>query len=182
MGRPVRDRTDLTHLPFISIDPVGSRDLDQAFYAERQGDGYLVRYAIADVAAFVSAGDPIDRETRQRGVTLYAPDQRTPLHPADLSEGRASLLEGAVRPAIVWELRLDSLGVVSDTRAVRCLVRNQAMLSYAQGQQRLDEGSAGTVLELVREIGRLRQALELQRDAVSLNLPSQELQKIQRHV
>lgn len=174
---PFLERVDLSTLPFISIDPEGSRDLDQAFYAERQVDGYLVRYAIADVAAFVQAGDVVDHETRQRGVTLYAPDHRTPLHPPEMSEGRASLLEGAVRPAIVWNLRLDAQGNITETIAVRCLVRNTEMLSYAEGQRRLDEGVAGPVLDLVREIGRLRQVLEQERDAVSLNLPSQELEK-----
>src|SRR5215210_55424 len=53
------DRFDGRDIPFVSIDPSGSRDLDQAYFAERAKDGYRVRYAIADVAAFVSSGDPV---------------------------------------------------------------------------------------------------------------------------
>ena len=34
------DRRDI---PFITIDPLGARDLDQAMHLEREGDGYLVR-------------------------------------------------------------------------------------------------------------------------------------------
>lgn len=174
---PYAERLDLVHLPFISIDPHGSRDLDQAFYAERSSDGYLVRYAIADVAAFVAAGSEIDKETRVRGLTLYAPDRRTPLHPAPMSEDRASLLEGAVRPSIVWTMTLAQDGTVIEARAERSLIRNTEMLSYAQAQERLDNGAANNVLGLVREIGLLRQELERVRNAVSLNLPSQELSK-----
>src|SRR4051794_17100257 len=77
---------DKTHLDLVTIDPEGSRDLDQALGIVRSAGGYTISYAIADVAAFVTAGDPIDVEARRRGVTLYAPDRRTPLHPPALSE------------------------------------------------------------------------------------------------
>ena len=56
---PELDRTDV---PLVTIDPVGSMDLDQALHVERNGGGFRVYYAIADVAAFVTAGDAIDVE------------------------------------------------------------------------------------------------------------------------
>src|SRR5919206_2192033 len=92
-----RARVDI---PFVTIDPPGSRDLDQALHIERRGDGHRVRYAIADVGAFVADGRPLDAETRRRAVTVYAPDRNTPLHPPVLSEGAASLLPGQWRPAL----------------------------------------------------------------------------------
>jgi hypothetical protein len=72
---------DLTDLPFLTIDPPGSMDLDQAMHLERTDDGFRVRYAIADVATFVRPGGAMDVETHRRGETLYLPDARTPLHP-----------------------------------------------------------------------------------------------------
>ncbi len=56
-------------------------DLDQAMYLERDGDGYVVHYAIADVAAFVDPGGAIDTEAHRRGETLYGADSKIPLHP-----------------------------------------------------------------------------------------------------
>ena len=47
---PARDETGL---PFLTIDPPGSMDLDQALHIERAGEGYRVRYAIADESVFV---------------------------------------------------------------------------------------------------------------------------------
>lgn len=76
---------DETAVPFLTIDPPGSMDLDQALHIERDGEGYRVRYAIADVPAFVLPGGAVDQEARRRGQTVYAPDGRTPLHPAELS-------------------------------------------------------------------------------------------------
>src|SRR4051794_39683233 len=54
------ERRDERARPFVTIDPPGSRDLDQAMALERRGDGYRVRYAIADVAAFVAPGSNLD--------------------------------------------------------------------------------------------------------------------------
>ena len=33
---------DATSIPLVTIDPAGSRDLDQAVHLARDGDGYLV--------------------------------------------------------------------------------------------------------------------------------------------
>lgn len=49
---------DLREIPFATLDPEGSRDLDQAFHLERAGTGYTVRYAIADVPGFVVPVEP----------------------------------------------------------------------------------------------------------------------------
>src|SRR5215218_7461111 len=105
---PDLDRTDLE---LITIDPPGSRDLDQALHIARGKSGeFVVSYAIADVAAFVEPGGKLDREAHRRGTTLYAPDRRTPLHPPVLSEGAASLLPNEVRPALLWTITLDHRG------------------------------------------------------------------------
>lgn len=76
---------DSTAIPFITIDPAGATDLDQALHLERREDGYLLWYAIADVPAFVAPNGPIDSEARRRGQTMYAPDGRIPLHPTVIS-------------------------------------------------------------------------------------------------
>src|SRR5215210_222897 len=55
-------------LPFVTIDPPGSMDLDQALHIERRGDGHRVSYAIADVSSFVSPGGALDADTHARGV------------------------------------------------------------------------------------------------------------------
>ena len=98
---PELDRTDI---PFVTIDPASSLDLDQALHLERNGDGYTVHYAIADVSAFVTAGDPVDVEANLRGETLYGADSKIPLHPRSISEDAGSLLADQVRPALLWTM------------------------------------------------------------------------------
>ena len=166
---------DRTEIPFITIDPEGSMDLDQALHIERAGDGYVVHYAIADVAAFVSAGDPIDVEANKRGETLYGASNKVPLHPKVISEDAGSLLEGQVRPALLWTIQVDETGEGTDVHVERALVKSTAKLSYVGAQQMIDDGSASEVLLLLKEIGELRIKRDAVRGGVSLPLPEQEI-------
>src|SRR6476619_1130073 len=127
-GRSPQSRVDV---PFITIDPPGSRDLDQALHIERTGEGHRVRYAIADVGAFVAPGSALDADTHARGVTVYAPDHNTPLHPTVLSEGAASLLPDQWRPAVLWTLDLDAQGELTTMHVARAQVRSAAQHTYA---------------------------------------------------
>jgi exoribonuclease R len=165
---------DLRDIPFATLDPAGSRDLDQAFHLERSDDGYTVRYAIADVPGFVVPGGAVDAEARRRGQTLYAADGSIPLHPRVLSEDRASLLADVDRPALVWTFSLDAVGTVVEFRLERALIRSRAQLDYASAQQALDRGEGG-LLALLPEIGALRIEQEAARGGASLNLPDEEV-------
>src|SRR4051794_22874937 len=122
---PGLDRTDI---PFVTIDPASSMDLDQAVHLQRDSDGYVVHYAIADVAAFVSPGEPVDEEANRRGGPLYAADSKVPLPPRVLSEGAASLLPDHDRPALLWTIKVDSEGEGTDVDVVRAVVRSRAKL------------------------------------------------------
>ena len=170
-----RDRTDRTDLPFVTIDPTESRDLDQAVHIERRGAGYRVHYAIADVAAFVEPGSALDLEAHRRGVTLYAPDRRTPMHPEILCEGAASLLPGVDRPALLWTMDLDAYGEGIGVEVTRAVVRSRAKLDYAGVQRSLDDGTAAEILRVLREVGLLREERERDRDGVNLPTPEQEV-------
>jgi exoribonuclease R len=168
---------DDTAIPFVTIDPPASRDLDQALHVERRGSGYRVRYAIADVAAFVAPGGRLDEEARRRGETLYAPDGNALLYPAELSEGAASLLPGELRPALVWTMDVDETGEGTTVQVRRARVRSRRKLDYGGVQRALDDGSADEALVLLREVGILRQQREVRRGGVSLQLPEQEVAK-----
>ena len=170
---PELDRTDL---PFVTIDPATSMDLDQALHLERDGDGYVVHYAIADVAAFVSPDDPVDQEAHRRGETLYGADSKVPLHPTVLSEDAASLLPDQVRPALLWTVRLDETGEGTDVHVERARVRSRAKLDYAGVQRAVDDGTADDMLMLLKEIGELRLQREAARGGISLPLPEQEVE------
>ncbi|MFF3657272.1 RNB domain-containing ribonuclease [Streptomyces olivochromogenes] len=171
---PAHDATDI---PFLTIDPPTSTDLDQAMHLSRRenGRGYRVRYAIADVAAFVAPGGALDTEAHRRVTTLYFPDEKVPLHPTRLSEGTASLLPDQTCPAVLWTIDLDADGRTESVDVRRALVRSRAKLDYAHVQKSIDDGTAEEPLALLKEIGTLRERLEVERGGISLNVPEQEI-------
>lgn len=174
-GPRTAERADRRDLDLVTIDPAGSRDLDQAVHVVRRRRGWRVHYAIADVAAFVTPGDPVDLAARSRGLTRYLPDGRIPLHPTVLSEGAASLLAGEDRPAVLWTLDVDADGRLERTEVERAWVRSRRAYAYEEAGRELADGTAPDGLVALRGVGRARLADERDRGAVSLALPSQEV-------
>ncbi|MEO7070601.1 MAG: RNB domain-containing ribonuclease [Nostocoides sp.] len=168
---------DETAIPFFTIDPAGSMDLDQAMHLSRDSDGYRVRYAITYLPAFIAPGGAIDTEARTRGETIYCPDERTPLHPPVLSEGAASLLPDQVRAAYVWDIALDAQGAVTTSTIYLARVKSVNRYDYNQVQESIDNGTAEERVALLKEIGVRRTAQEAARGGASLPMPEQEVDR-----
>jgi exoribonuclease R len=163
-------RIDATDVPLVTLDPAGSRDLDQAFALEAVGHGFRLHYAIADVAAFVAPDGPLAVEARRRGETIYLPDGRSPLYPTSLSEGAASLLPDGDRPAVLWRLDVDADAEPTSVEVRRAVVHSQAQLNYSSLGQ-----SGGDIAGLLRRFGELRARSERERGGISLNVPEQDV-------
>ena len=129
--QPLSDHVDRTAVPFVTLDPTSSTDLDQALAIEQAGSDLILRYAIADVGWFVAGGGPIDAEAWKRGATVYMPDAKISLYPTVLCEGAASLLPDGPRPAIVFTVRVAPDGGVILDGVERAVVRSRAKLGYA---------------------------------------------------
>lgn len=172
---PDGPRVDATDVPLVTIDPPGSKDLDQAVGITRTPRGFTVHYAIADLGAVVDPGGPLDTEVRRRGQTLYLPDGAVPLHPPVLSEDAASLLPDGPRAAVLWRIELDREGAVRSADVRRALVRSVARLDYAGVQAAIDAGRAHPAIAALAELGPLRRARAVARGAIELELPEQEV-------
>lgn len=168
-------RIDRRDLALVTIDPPGSMDLDQALHIEKTPTGYRVSYAIADVAAFVSPDSRVGKESLKRGQTIYLPDTPARLHPAHISEGKASLLPGVDRPCVLWTIELGQQAEVVDYRCERALIRSRARFDYEGVQRDVDSGRAHPSIALLPTVGQLRARSALRRDAINLRAPSQTL-------
>ncbi|MDY3126762.1 MAG: RNB domain-containing ribonuclease [Corynebacterium sp.] len=172
-------RRDAREIPFVTIDPPGSMDLDQAVCIEARTEeaGFAVYYAIADVAAFVEPGGAVEAESIARGQTIYFPDEPARLHPQILSEDRASLLPDVDRPAVLWTIFLDSTGEVEHFSVERVLIRSRQRFTYEQTHADLCHGRLHSSIALLPVVGRLRQASSLRRKAINLRLPAQRVEE-----
>jgi exoribonuclease R len=173
---------DLTEVPFVTIDPPGSRDLDQALCIQpAEGGGFRLWYAIADVGFFVDRGGAVEAEAWLRALTFYAPDLRAPVYPPSLSQGAASLLAEQVTPAIVFAFELDAGAEIRTLTVQRGRVRSRAQLTYEQALSHVERGTfsepwAASLLELKR-FGEKRRKRETERGGVSLPILDQHVQR-----
>jgi len=169
------DREDHTDVPFVTIDPEGSTDLDQAVLIESVGGGWRVRYAIADVAAHVVPGGPLDVEAWARVETVYCPDIRVGLHPPMMSEGYASLLPGQRTKAVVWDLSVGASGELEEIDVRRAWVRSVHKFSYQELAHRPPSGASALLADLT-SFGSARRFALANAGAVTLPKPSQEIE------
>lgn len=170
-------RASRLDIDLLTIDPEGSRDLDQAFRGVEHSAGYRIHYAIADVGFFVDPGGALEAEAGTRGRTLYSPDAKVPLYPPILSEGAGSLLPNEIRPAILWTFELDRNGVTLSAHVERAIVRSNRQMTYEQAQDELDSGTAASSVQVLRAVGIMRQRLETERGGVDLGISQQEVQR-----
>ncbi|MEA3522040.1 MAG: RNB domain-containing ribonuclease, partial [Campylobacterota bacterium] len=101
-----RDRKDLRHLPFCTIDPVTAKDYDDAIYFDVEKS--ILYVAIADVSEYVTPFGPIDVEAIYRGFSIYLPHRSIPMLPRQLSETLCSLQPHVDRLAYIFEMHIDS--------------------------------------------------------------------------
>jgi len=125
-------RRDLTELPTFTVDPATARDFDDAVSARREGDGFRLWVHIADVAAHVPPGSPLDREARRRGNSTYVPGTVEPMLPHALSEEACSLAPGVERLAVTAEIELSGDGRPGRAGFYRSRIRSDARLDYDQ--------------------------------------------------
>ena len=162
---------DRTAIPFVTLDPASSTDLDQAFSIEASGSDLLLHYAIADVAWFVEDGDAIDLEAWNRGETLYLPDGKAGLYPPVLAEAAASLLPDGPRPAVIFTIRVAGDGAVKLDGAERAIIQSRAKLAY-------DSVQATDVPAGFAELARRIAANEERRGASRVDPPEQEVEEL----
>jgi len=106
---PEEERVDLTHLPAFAVDDEGSQDPDDALYAERVEEGFRLFVHVADVAALVGPGSPLDGEALRRGANLYLPEGTVPMLPLAVTEALGLGLK-EVSPALTFELLVSPEG------------------------------------------------------------------------
>ncbi|MGB3808859.1 MAG: ribonuclease R [Parvibaculum sp.] len=156
-AKDISGRTDLRDIPLVTIDPTDARDHDDAVWAALDTDpanegGYVVIVAIADVAAYVRPGSPMDREARKRGNSTYFPDRVVPMLPERISNDLCSLREKEERPCLAVRMIFDRNGNKRSHEFLRGLMRSAARLTYRQMQEAIDgapDDKTGPLLETV---------------------------------
>lgn len=180
-------REDWRAIPLVTIDPADAKDHDDAVYAQKDEDpnnpgGYIVYVAIADVAAYVTTGSPMDKEALRRGNSVYFPDRVVPMLPEHISNNLCSLREGEDRPALAVRMIFTAQGRKKSHSFHRVMMRSAAHLAYSQAQAAID-GAADdvtapileTVLKPLWEAYFVMKRGRDQREPLELDLPEKKI-------
>jgi ribonuclease R len=127
-----KGREDLTSLPLVTIDSETARDFDDAVFCERQGKGFRLVVAIADVSHYVTAGGALDGDAYSRGNSVYFPRRVIPMLPEKLSNGLCSLNPQVERLCMVCDMAINATGTISRYRFYPAVMFSHARLTYTE--------------------------------------------------
>jgi ribonuclease R len=130
--RDLVGRLDLRGLPLVTIDGEDAQDFDDAVYCERNGSGWRLYVAIADVGHYVKPGTALDCEARNRGNSVYFPDRVIPMLPEALSNGLCSLNPEVDRLCLCCILDIGPRGRIGSHRFHEAVMRSAARLTYSE--------------------------------------------------
>ena len=125
-----KGREDLRELPLVTIDGETARDFDDAVFCEKQGRGWRLVVAIADVSHYVKPGMALDKEALERGNSVYFPRRVIPMLPEKLSNGICSLNPDVERLAMVCDMSISAAGKIGKYRFYPAVFRSHARLTY----------------------------------------------------
>jgi ribonuclease R len=154
-------RTDLRHVPLVTIDGADAKDFDDAVAARSDRNGWTLWVAIADVSHYVAPGSALDRCGAERGNSVYFPGRVIPMLPEVLSNGICSLRPDVDRYSLVCEIELGHDGSVRDYRFFAAIIRSRVRFTYELAQAVLDgdkrererlDGEALVSLDTLRDV------------------------------
>lgn len=130
--RDIKERVDLRSKPFVTIDGESARDFDDAVWAEKLANGFRLIVAIADVSHYVSHGDPVDLNARERGTSVYLPRKVVPMLPEELSNGICSLIPEEERLCLSCDMEIADNGKIKKYAFYTGVIRSHARLTYEE--------------------------------------------------
>jgi exosome complex exonuclease DIS3/RRP44 len=173
------DRMDLRHLPILSIDPPGCKDIDDALHCiELDNGNWQVGVHIADVTHYVKPGSAIDLEASDRSTSTYLVNKRLDMLPGLLTTDLCSLKGNVDRYAfsVLWEVT--PAADIVNVEFKKSVIHSIAALTYQQAQLLIDQPDDTNDIQggAVKRLARLARMFRKRRiDAGALTLASPEV-------
>lgn len=155
-----RNREDLTHLSFVTIDGEDAKDFDDAVYCESHANGWRLWVAIADVSHYVKPNTPLDKEAKLRGNSTYFPEAVIPMLPEALSNDLCSLRPLEDRLTVVCQMSINLEGKVTRSVFKRAVINSKARLTYTKVAA-IYAGDNALIKEYARQLPSLKALLEV---------------------
>lgn len=124
----------------FSIDDPDTQEVDDALSVSKEENLFRIDIDIADVAAVVDIGDPIDKEALCRSTSVYLPTQTYYMLPSLVSCNYGSLLQGQPRQGFRTSVWLDQDATIVKFELRRTQIKIQRRLNYEEVDHLLQNG------------------------------------------
>ncbi|NEQ40258.1 MAG: VacB/RNase II family 3'-5' exoribonuclease [Okeania sp. SIO3I5] len=180
-----KNRLDLRELLTVSFGELNKKDINHALSIETTTSGYWrVGVHIADVAYFIKADSPLDKEARKRSISIYLRDDIVPILPYGLSTDYFSLLPEKDRLAISILITVNKNGQIVEFEIEPSVIQVDAHLSYEQTRKiingnteelvNLNLEQLENVINKLQDVSQAVRTARLRRGAFDLNLPDEK--------
>ncbi|KAI2487595.1 Cell wall biogenesis protein phosphatase Ssd1 [Pyrenophora tritici-repentis] len=130
----LQSRRDFRDEETFTIDPNGSKELDDAIHFKYLDDGRVeIGIHVADVAHFIKANSLVDREAKKRGTAVYLMNRTVNMLPPRLSNDVCCLNPGEERYTVSVVFKVDpNSGKISEdeTWVGKAVIKSSGKLSY----------------------------------------------------
>jgi len=176
----INGRKDLRHLAAFTIDPPDAEDFDDALSVRTlPGGDFEVGVHIADVSGYVKEDSEIDRQARERGLSVYLNEAYVPMLPEELSSGICSLISGQDRLAVSVLVLLNAEAEIKRSRIVPSVIHSRRRLDYEQAQRLIDrpgdstgpEAETAEALRLLKDLSEKRRRRRIGQGQIDFDLP-----------
>ncbi|MCV3743794.1 ribonuclease R [Ureaplasma sp. ES3154-GEN] len=129
-------RRILNDREIVSIDPKGSKDIDDAVFVQKLPKGvngkqfYFLSVNIADVSYYVQPDTILDQNAFERSTSIYLVDRVIPMLPHNLSNNICSLNPGVQRMAITCDMIIGDDGKVVFEDVYPSVITSKYQMSY----------------------------------------------------
>ena len=170
-----KERVDLQHLPFCTIDPDDAKDFDDAIYYDTKGNELYV--AIADVSEYVSAFSATDKEAKNRCFSIYFPHKSVPMLPRTLSENICSLRPDEPRLAFTFKISLNDDLSIKKEELFSAIIKSKKRFTYNEVDKILKNksGCEQGILDWLLPLHKITQRLKQIRLKKGFDFRSKEL-------
>jgi ribonuclease R len=170
-----KGRLDLSKEECFTIDPDTAKDFDDALTLKKDRRGtYKLGVHIADVAHYVTAGSPLDKEAMQRCNSTYFPGTCVPMLPEELSNELCSLKPDEIRLTVSVLMDFDKKGTLLKHEVVRSYIKSKKRFTYFEAKDVLDskkKSPHAKTLKLMVELCHLLKKKRYERGSIDFSLP-----------
>jgi exoribonuclease-2 len=163
---------DFTSLLTFTIDDTDTTEIDDALSVSEE-EGFLrIGIHITDAGFFIPPDGIVDKAALSRGTTVYLPSGKLPMLPTVLSEDKASLVAGAVRPTLSFFARVDETGQVHSEQICRGFIRIGRRLSYSEADAVLrdeENDPCAAALRHLSFLAQTRRSLRIAQGAIIID-------------